>query len=385
MSAIAKASTKTAAPTAVDPLLSSPEAIKLQKILDEVWSTIKTVEKILPARLLAFSLPEEFSQNFTKFGGRFLKLLKHIEYADRIRAAVARAGESLGFTKGHFKALAMSRFNIGECQEITTLIRFKAHLAGIKTVCMMVPINPFALHKANHSFLMVGKEIEDAFEKRPPLRGDKIFDILKKSNGLVIDGLLHNKVITAKEAVHCQDIVSYYKARGITQYFDGGKSTSTIEEAAACMEQAERVYVEACKILSQIPPQNQDVHTAILENEPHYCADLLKDKIPNTKWSKNAAQQKVWFEGAEDKVKEIAEYLNAHGIKATVAPTARSTHLAMIENPNYNLIEKLPLFDQWVKEKESKEQRVTQIAQEEGKREVAATTSKKKKKKKGKA
>jgi hypothetical protein len=378
MSAIAKASPKTVASTAVAPLLSSPEAIKLQKILDEVWSTIETVEKILPARLLPFSLPEEFSKNFTKFGGRFLKLLKHIEYGDRIRAAVARAGESLGFTKGHMKALATSRFNIGECQEITTLIRFKAHLAGIKTVCMLVPMNPFALNKVNHSFLMVGKEIEEAFEKKPPERGDRIFEILKKSNGLVIDGLLHNKVITAKDVVHCHDIVSYYKAREITQYLDGGKSTSTIEEAAACMEQAERIYLEACKILSQIPPQDQDVHTAILENEPGFCADLLKDKIPDTKWSKNAAQQKVWFEGTEDKAKEIAEYLNAHGIKATVAATARSTHLAMIENPDYNLIEKLPPFEQWQKEK------VSQAAPEKDKK-VADAPSKKKKKKKGKS
>jgi hypothetical protein len=63
-----------------DPLLTSTEAVKAQKILDEVWSSIQTREKIIPSKLLPFVLPQEFEKNFAKFGSRFLKLLKHTEY-----------------------------------------------------------------------------------------------------------------------------------------------------------------------------------------------------------------------------------------------------------------------------------------------------------------
>jgi hypothetical protein len=255
---------------------------------------------------------------------------------------------------------------------------------------MVVSNNVLSPSTHNHLFVMIGKKVDllkDVEKNRPAItRGDYVLDILQNfGSQVIVDGFLHNKVIAAKDVMHCDELVSYFKAINITKFHLGRAMECTEEEAAEAFKQAEIIYSLALTILPNVPPQHPESHKAIQENEPHYCAELLGDKIPNTKWSKNAKAQKVWFEGTEDKAKEIAEYLNAHGIQATVAATAKSTHLAMIANPDFDLIEKLPPFEQWLKEKASKAKEATQAAPKEGKQEVVEAASKKKKKKKGKS
>jgi hypothetical protein len=390
MSAIAKASPGLATSAVkVDPLLSTPEAVKAQGILDEVSSTIQTSEKIIPARLLPTCFPAEFPTYFKQFGAKFLQFLKHNEYYMRVRTAVERIALVSGVKSYDVQNLAITRFNVAVCSDLSTLIRLKAKLAGIKNLWLVDARNAENA-EINHAFLLIGKKVNSEMNKNEKAikRKENVIDIVKTvKSGIIVDGFLLSKVFAAKDVMRCDDFVNFLNARKIVKINSAYQQDDiTKEEIEKAFAEADRLYSIAKKLLPDIPSHNALIREAIQENEPHYCAELLGDKIPNTKWSKNATKQKVWFEGTEDKAKEIAEYLNAHGIQATVGATAKSTHLAMIDNPDYNLIEKLPPFEQWLKEKTSKDKEATKAAPKESKQEgVVASASKKKKKKKGKS
>lgn len=81
--------------------------------------------------------------------------------------------------------------------------------------------------------------------------------------------------------------------------------------------------------------------------------EKLKQLVPDVQLKKNTADRKVWFEGTEEELKEIAEYLEDYCIKiGEPALATKGNWVLFLSDPLYTYqIDHLPSFEYWKNKK----------------------------------
>lgn len=363
----------------------SSDLVKAKSALDDIQG-IQTSEKIIPRRLFIVCPRVLTDDYFTKYGDR--PLLKYIKLLDRtsvIRAVAIKARDRLSNIKYEdvSRTLAVAKFGIGKCDEIAWSVVMKARKLGIKNLFIICaecpPLLPTFKSSANHGFAVFGEGVKEALAKCKSKEGynQNLLTILEKLKGAtILDGYLHPAPISAERVRECADFVKYIEALNITKIVKVIDVDDYLKEPNAdstVCNDAERIYNLTKEVLPRVP---HSPSPDILKHQPRICADFLTDKIPDTKWSKNADKQKIWFEGTEEKAIQIAKYLKANGVDASEPALAKTGNwLVIVSNPDFDLIEKLPPFEK------GKEEKTSVSADKEKKGPKGSTAAPKKKKK----
>jgi hypothetical protein len=353
------ASRVTVGGTSSHKLLSTPEAIRgaeilnatLQEVQRSGWISIKGVtdSAIIP---LALS-----GEGFKKYGARFFKVVKQDIFLDRVQKAILRATSELELPLKDplYVYLATSKLGIWKCGEITNTIGVKASAAKLPDVVA------FYLKQSNgpnyHNFILFGKGVEKELQTYLPFyrKFNNLVEFLEMfKSGIILDGTALTKPLAARDVRQCEEFLSHIKGLSIDKIESQTLFARFVPDMDQYLAQAEKLRKRIIEILPTMPKRNEipDLHEASI------CAEVLENRIPGTKWSKNAKEKKIWFQGTEEQVKEIAEFLKAHCIKASEPSLAKSGKwVVILTNPNFDQIDCLPSFEQWKNKKKAEEKK----------------------------
>jgi hypothetical protein len=343
-----------------DALLSLPEAIKGEEILKDVRGSVRSYEHIIPTSEMGpFTIDLVISgEGFKKYGARFLKYVKHHILLIKSRMAATFINKGIRNTKAtDYLVLnySVSKVGEGECGEISHAVGIKAFKAKLPEVFILILISSTSTNR--HMLPIFGKGVEQELEQA--IKNDDFStknSIEVKENlksGMILDGLLFTKPIAARDIRKCPELFNYLTVSKIDKVEATIRFKKLTEDGLDdCLKKADVMHAQIVQLLPSVPTLSP-FEEAIKKHELPICATELEKRFPGTEWKKNDKAQTIWCEGTKEQTEEIAAYLKKHGIEAKASATKNKTHIVMITNPNYDLIEKLPPLSQKKEEKKN--------------------------------